>query len=84
MILLSPEEIAGIKTKQIKPINTFHRQPLIDMQLEAVAKAQLKRVVKWGQELCKDHNRTQWEKQGWHIKRCECPICWQDLEKELG
>ena len=47
MILLSPEEIASIKTKQIKPINTFHRQPLIDMQLEAVALAQLKQVVEW-------------------------------------
>ena len=82
MILLSPEEIASIKTKQIKPINTFHRQPLIDMQLEAVAKAQLKNVVEWLEGDC-PHDVTPQIPYA-RAKRKDCVECWQALKKEAG
>ena len=41
----------------------------------AVAKAQLKKVVEWGDEECSKHG-------GGRFKR-ECRLCWQALLKEI-
>lgn len=48
------------------------------------AKAQLKNVLEWGEELCYDHNGEQRREQGWRVKRRECPICWQALLEEVS
>ncbi len=52
--------------------------------LNTVAKAQLKQLHKWGQELCFDHNGAQRKEQDWFVKRHDCPVCWNALEEELG
>lgn len=44
------------------------------------AKAQLKKVAEWGNELCKEHPEVNYPEKGTHYnKRHDCPICWQTL-----
>ena len=83
MVLLNPEELkqAQESVGWFCSDNDFYGY---FKGLNAIAKAQLKKVVEWGQELCKDHNRTQREEQGWFVKRHDCPQCWQDLKKEAS
>ncbi len=78
MVLLSPEKIIAYSTKDCE---------YCDLAVEVgkwAAKAQLKKVVEWGNELCYDHNGEQREEQGWFVKRHDCPLCWQDLKKEAS
>ena len=49
-----------------------------------IARAQLKKVVKWGEEDCYTHqvkDKTIDNTEG--IKRRDCPKCWQSLKEEL-
>ncbi len=76
MILLSPEKIKIFSWN-------LERSPEGYMDnAQRIALVQLKEVVKWGDELCYDHNGAQRKEQGWYVKRCECPPCWQVLLKE--
>ena len=61
-----------------KPVDFDHKptqEEIFDWRLKSVAKAQLKRVMAWGDEACPhvDHTRG---------KRC-CGDCWQELLKEV-
>ena len=45
-------------------------------QSKAVARAQLKNVAKWGEEICNEHPFCG--------KRRDCIYCWQSLKEEAG
>lgn len=80
-ILLNDEEIKALRFAIILDRST--PEDILGLYAKGVAKAQLKAVAKWGEELCYDHNGTQRKEQGWHVKRHECPICWLVLLKEV-
>ena len=76
-VLLSDEEIKGYMVES----EDADGRALIAWARH-IRKAQLKQVVKWGEEMCKDHNRTQRKELRWDVKHRECSICWQALKKE--
>ena len=76
MILLSPEEIEELSKWWLDAAEE------VDWAT-TVAKAQLKQLHRWGEELCYDHNGEQRKELGLFVKRHECPICWQALKKEV-
>jgi len=69
--LLTPEEIYKAKNKA-----SFKKYPWNDYGVTAseveVAQAQLDKVLKWGDELCTEH-----EGMGLNGLRRECVECWQ-------
>ena len=69
-ILLTPEEIQQVKTSDM-PIAKI---PKHTVEI-AIAKAQAKKIVAWGDEKCPHWNSE------WHLKHY-CPKCWQELQKE--
>ena len=68
MILLTPEELAELQ---------FYQEPDNESigYEKNIAKAQAKKILKWGDELCPHWNSE------WHLKHY-CPKCWQELQKE--
>lgn len=48
---------------------------------DAVSKAQVKKMVRWAEQPCKEHYEGM---QSGHIQRRFCEYCWQALLKELG
>ncbi len=77
MVLLNDEEIMDVVLDEGLGV-------VADENTRAIAKAQLKQVVEWGDKTCYDHNGEQREEQGWFVKRHDCPKCWQDLKKEAS
>ena len=68
--------------KEISPfVEVMQEEAKVD--IDGLLKAQLKKVVEWGDEDCFDHNGARRREQGWHIKRRVCPECWQTLLEEV-
>ena len=74
MILLTDEEIENTRLEAIidEPCST-PPEVLKDIQLKAIAKAQLKKVHRYGDEHC--HHQPGLRRQ--------CPMCWQSLLDEV-
>ena len=52
---------------------------------KVVAQAQLKNVVKWGDEDCFQHPyESDLPEEEYNRKRHRCPDCWQSLKEEAG
>ena len=78
-MLLTDEEIEQINIEWLKQsgmpdAEEYEWSVCVTDQL--IAKAQLKKIVKWGIGFCR-------HKDGPLFKR-ECPHCWQDLLDEVG
>ena len=89
MILLTDEELkeqdanlrAGILAHHALAVKNG-RDPTLGtsealFERRKVAKAQLKKVGEWGNRWCTDHHNIPP-----HLKRKECPTCWQALLEE--
>ena len=82
-ILLTPEEINNIGKNwyetECKAPTKAQRLKLARVNSiilhSAIAKAQAKKIVAWGDEKCPHWNSE------WHLKHY-CPKCWQELQKE--
>ena len=73
MILLSDEEIKKLIHEKWKTRDT--------LTFEELAKAQLKKVVEWGDEDCPHLSKPAEYFDGQHKR--ECRDCWQALKKEV-
>jgi len=73
-ILLTDEEIKEAISSSVAPLTKIDR--------DVVAKAQLVKLYKWGDEDCPhDVTRSAGAVLYWSLKR-NCDICWQALLKE--
>ena len=82
-----------IKTKQVLLNDEEIQQEIggslevfmgIEHNLPKILKAQLKKVVEWGDEECFKHPFTSdLKEEEYNRKRHRCPECWQSLLKEL-
>lgn len=90
-IRLTKEEMDELTERELEKLNKWRREELNmppttwlgELNPDTVAQAQIKKLVEWGNVECYDHNGIQRREQGWHIKRRECPICWQALLEEI-
>jgi len=81
MIRLTDEEIAkAIDEVYYKGTGTYS----VNIADKSIAKAQLKKVHSWGDELC-DGSCRGVPRAGldWYIKKRECRGCWQALLEEI-
>ena len=78
MILLSPEEIKEVYHSC--SVGGFIRSEVE----KAIARAQLKKVVEWGNEDCTEHGFIITEEVLKYPPRHQCPKCWQVLRKEVN
>ena len=75
ILLLTDEEMEGL---DFSYTGSFKSSREVDRWVKhIVAKAQLKKVVEWGKEICPDHNDGTDNQQ-----RRKCWRCWQALLKE--
>ena len=80
MILLSDEEILVAINSGRKASDGILLQvpPEYMRDKRSCLKAQLKKVVEWGEEVCREHDKTMRRAQ-----RRFCDECWQSLLKEI-
>ena len=76
MILLSPEQMK--EARRVYHHDGRWTERWGSSRDIAIAKAQAKEIVKWGIEPCLEHVSG-----GGVFTRRECPLCWQELEREL-
>ena len=82
-LLLTEEEIIEALNLVLKGGTIISLKPHYLRELEAIAKAQLKRLVEWGDTYClqgKEHGRASSYA---NVRKRECRYCWQQLLKEL-
>ena len=78
MVLLSPEEIVELNGNCIEVMG----RPLTKGEaIKAGSRAQLKKVVEWGDERCPHPSTFDGQRL---MKKRRCPECWQALKKEAG
>ena len=80
MILLTDEEIQEATIRANSIINTYGSGSAEHWKAEyrAIAKAQLKNVVEWGEEQCQRHHTS-----GIWFRRRKCSKCWRALLDEV-
>ena len=82
MIRLTDEEIGEVMglPYPLEEDLEHENYAVVDIQdLHPLAKAQLKKVVEWGDDLCLEHAN----KQVINVYKRECPQCWQALLEEV-
>ena len=87
-MLLTDEEIKRGIREEYDRRYPFVRSSMADLDCyNAVAKAQLKQMVEWGNEECSDHSHFDSKDGGMLLSttkiRGECYFCWQSLLEEV-